>query len=33
MLAGFDAALFWAVLVGSVLVAHAPRGVRHRKLF
>ena len=33
MLAGFNAALFWAVLVGSVLVAHAPRGVRHRKLF
>lgn len=33
MLAGFSAPLFWAVLVGSVLVAHAPRRLRHRKLF
>ena len=33
MLAGFNALLFWAVLVGSVLIAHAPRGLRHRKLF
>lgn len=33
MLAGFDATLFWAVLVGSVLVAHAPRKLRHRKIF
>lgn len=32
-LAGFGAALFWAVLVGSVLMAHAPRRLRHRKLF
>lgn len=33
MLAGFNAPLFWAVLVGSVLVAHAPRRLRHRKVF
>ncbi len=33
MLAGFDAVLFWAVLVGSVLMAHAPRALRHRKMF
>ena len=33
MLAGFDGILFWTVLVGSVLIAHAPRRVRHRKLF
>lgn len=33
MLAGFSAVLFWAVLVGSVLMAHAPRRLRHRKLF
>lgn len=32
MLAGFNALLFWAVLVGSVLVAHAPRRLRHRKV-
>ncbi|TRZ64227.1 MAG: hypothetical protein D4S02_11120 [Rhodocyclaceae bacterium] len=33
MLAGFNASLFWAVLVGSVLMSHAPRTIRHRKLF
>ena len=33
MLAGFNAVLFWAVLVGSVLVAHAPRRLRHRRIF
>lgn len=33
MLAGFNAMLFWALLVGSVLMAHAPRWLRHRKLF
>ena len=33
MLAGFTAALFWSVLVGSVLISHAPRLLRHRKLF
>lgn len=32
MLAGFSAALFWAVLVGSVLMAHAPRRLRHRRI-
>ena len=33
MLAGFSAVLFWGVLVGSVLMAHAPRRLRHRKIF
>ena len=33
MLASFNEILFWLVLVGSVLVAHASRGVRHRKIF
>ena len=33
MLAGFNSVFFWSVLVGSVLVAHAPRGIRHRKMF
>lgn len=33
MLTGFTAALFWSVLVGSVLISHAPRVLRHRKLF
>ena len=32
-LSGIGAALFWAVLVGSVLISHAPRWLRHRKLF
>lgn len=32
MLAGFNAVLFWALLVGSVLMAHAPRWLRHRKI-
>lgn len=33
MLAGFNAVLFWALLVGSVLMAHAPRWFRHRRIF
>ena len=33
MLASSNEILFWFVLVGSVLVAHAPRGIRHRRLF
>lgn len=33
MLTGFTASLFWSVLVGSVLISHAPRLLRHRKLF
>lgn len=33
ILASFNEILFWLVLVVSVLVAHAPRGVRHRRLF
>ncbi|MCX7175608.1 MAG: hypothetical protein NT159_17110 [Proteobacteria bacterium] len=33
MLVGFNATLFWSVLVGSVLISHAPRVLRHRKLF
>ena len=32
-LAGFKAWLFWAVVMGSVLIVHAPRVLRHRKLF
>ncbi|MFA6309829.1 MAG: hypothetical protein WCV99_21015 [Sterolibacterium sp.] len=32
MLAGFTAYLFWSVLVGSVLISHAPRVLRHRKI-
>jgi hypothetical protein len=30
---GLGLALFWSVLVLSVLVAHAPARIRHRKLF
>ena len=33
MLADFSAVLFWALLAGSVLMAHAPRWIRHRKIF
>lgn len=32
-LVGFSAALFWVLLVGSVLISHAPRRLRHHKLF
>lgn len=31
--AAFDAALFWALLVFSVAIAHAPASLRHRRLF
>lgn len=31
-LAGLVAAVFWAVLVGSILLSHAPRWLRHRQL-
>ena len=30
MLAGLVEPVFWAVLVGSVLLSHAPRWLRHR---
>lgn len=30
---GMSLPLFWSVLVFSVLVAHAPANIRHRKLF
>lgn len=30
---GMSLPLFWSVLVLSVLVAHAPASIRHRKLF
>lgn len=32
-LAGLMPAIFWAVLVGSVLLSHAPRRLRHRRLW
>lgn len=32
LLAGFNELLFWVVLLASVLIAHAPRPVRHRRL-
>lgn len=32
MMVGLNAVLFWGVLVGSVLISHAPRTLRHRKL-
>jgi hypothetical protein len=32
LLAGLVEPIFWAVLVGSVLLSHAPRRVRHRLL-
>ena len=31
--AAFDAPLFWALLVFSVAIAHAPARLRHRRLF
>ena len=33
MLAGLVEPVFWAVLVGSVLLSHAPRWLRHRPLW
>jgi hypothetical protein len=33
LLAGLVEPVFWAVLVGSVLLTHAPRRWRHRQLF
>lgn len=33
LLAGLIEPVFWAVLVGSVLLTHAPRRVRHRLIF
>ncbi|MBP9714152.1 MAG: hypothetical protein KBD60_10745 [Sterolibacterium sp.] len=33
LLAGLVEPVFWAVLVGSVLLTHAPRRVRHRLIF
>ena len=32
-LAGLADALFWVLIVGSVLIAHAPAQLRHRRLF
>jgi hypothetical protein len=32
MLAGLVEPVFWAVLVGSVLLSHAPRWLRHRQI-
>ncbi len=32
MLAGLVEPVFWAVLVGSVLLSHAPRWLRHRQV-
>lgn len=31
--AAFDATLFWIFLAGSVVLAHAPGRIRHRRLF
>jgi len=32
LLAGLVVPVFWAVLVGSVLLSHAPRWLRHRQV-
>jgi len=32
-LVGLLTPVFWAVLVGSILISHAPRWLRHRQLF